>query len=238
MSKKLIIIDIILILIFNAVMFFIFGKVDFFEWLYSYVQKYEHLELDEIIPLFFTLSLSLCIFIIRRFVELRVLFANAEKLSTHDHLTGLYNRRLIQGMFDTEMERAIRKHTSFSVLIIDIDDFKNINDNYGHNVGDKVLFQFSEIFKASMRKIDIVSRWGGEEFLILCPETNLNEGILTAQRLISTIRAYEFPGIGHATVSMGVTVVHENETFEHLVNRADECLYKAKNNGKNCYVSA
>jgi diguanylate cyclase (GGDEF)-like protein len=236
--KKAIILDIILIVIFNAVMLLVFTKIDLLEWLYDYSQKFESLELDEVIPLFFILSVSLLIFIIRRFIEQRKLFFEVEQLSIRDHLTGLYNRRFMQDMFYAEIERVKRGSMQFSVLIIDIDDFKNINDSHGHNTGDKVLSQFSEVIQSIIRKVDIVSRWGGEEFLILCPETNINEATLTANRLITAISEYEFHEVGHATVSIGVVITNVNETFEVVVNRADECLYKAKNKGKNCYVSA
>ena len=166
------------------------------------------------------------------------MFFETEQLSIRDHLTGLHNRRFIQDMFYAEIERAKKGSMQFSMLIIDIDDFKNINDSHGHNAGDKVLSQFSDIILSITRKVDIVSRWGGEEFLILCPETNINEAILTASRLITTISEYEFHKVGHATASIGVVVANVNETFDAIVNRADNCLYKAKKRGKNCYVSA
>jgi len=235
--KKAIIIDIVLIVILNAAMWFIFSKIDLLEWLYEYSQQFEIFELDEVIPLFFTIAVSLIIFIIRRHIELRIIFFETEQLSIRDHLTGLHNRRFVQDMYCAEIERAKRGITQFSVIIIDIDDFKCINDSYGHNAGDKVLSQFSDIILSITRKADVVSRWGGEEFLIICPETNINEASLTANRLITSIGEYEFHKVGHATASIGVVVANVDETFEAMVKRADECLYKAKNKGKNCYVS-
>lgn len=236
--KKAILWDFFLIVVFNGAMLYVFNKIDFLEWLYHYSQQYESAELDEIIPLFFTISVSLVIFTIRRFFELKMLLAETEQLSIRDHLTGLYNRRYMDDMFHMEVVRTKRTNAQFAVIIIDIDDFKQVNDKYGHNAGDQVLSQFSNIMLTVTRRVDIVSRWGGEEFLVLCPETHLDAATTTAKRLLTVIDEYEFDTVGHVTASMGVVIADENETFKSVVNRADNCLYEAKKKGKNCFVSA
>ena len=235
--QRSITIDIVIIITFNFFMFWFFHKVDFFEWFYVFSQKYESFELDEIIPLSFTISISLLAFITRRYNELKVLFIKVEQLSIRDQLTGLYNRRYTEDIFYMEIERIKRNDLPFSILLIDIDDFKLVNDTYGHNTGDKVLAQFADIIRLITRKVDTASRWGGEEFLILCPETNINEAILTAKRLLTAINTYSFANVGKVTASIGVVAGNTNESFELNVNRADKCLYQAKSNGKNCYVS-
>ena len=122
--------------------------------------------------------------------------------------------------------------------MIDIDYFKKVNDTYGHDRGDIVLSQFSDIIKSTTRTIDTVARWGGEEFLILCPETNMKRATLMAERLLSNINAYEFEQVGHLSASIGIVTVNKDDTFEDSVNQADKYLYEAKSSGRNCYKSA
>jgi len=236
-TRKRMSMDITYIVIFNAVMLFVFHQIDFLETLYAYSQQFEEFELDEIIPLFFTISVSLLIFIVRRYGEMKTLCLEAQELSNRDHLTGLNNRRFIQDMFHVEVQRIKRNHTNFALLIIDVDDFKNINDTYGHNIGDTILVQLSNIMLSITRTPDVVSRWGGEEFLILCPETNLANAIQVVNRMQTMVNNYKFHEVGSLTVSIGVVEGKADETFEQNVHRADLCLYQAKHQGKNCYVS-
>ena len=236
--SKIIKLEIILIVIFNTVMLFVFMKLDMTELLYHHVKDFEAFELDEILPVSFTVALSLIVFIIRRYYETKELYLLNEELSIRDPLTELYNRRYAVNIFNLEKERSKRGKKQLSIMIIDIDDFKNVNDNYGHNTGDSVLFKFAQIIQSAVRKVDIASRWGGEEFLIICPETNLNEANMTAERLITTISEHEFNIVGNITASIGVVAINDDENFEDVVNRADKCLYEAKNSGKNRYVSA
>jgi len=235
-TKRKINLDISLLVILNIVMFVIFTQVDIGEHLIERLQKYEEFELDEVIPLFITIALSLLFYTVRRFKELKKLFAEIEQISVRDHLTGLYNRRYIQAQYYDINGCSKRGNDSFSVIIIDIDDFKKINDTFGHNIGDSVLQQFSEVILASTRSLDIISRWGGEEFLILCPQTNLESAASVGKRILSFIRDHDFNDVGHLTASLGIVVAKEQESFEEIVNRADQCLYQAKNNGKNCYI--
>lgn len=236
--KKTIIYDLILIVCFNIILFYIFSKIDFFEFIYSFYLKYERYELDEIIPLSFTISVALIVFIMRRFFELRELLVKTEQLSIRDHLTGLYNRRYMQEMFSFEVKRTKRSRIQFSLIIVDIDDFKKVNDTYGHSVGDTVLSQISSVILSVTRDIDTVARWGGEEFLILCPETHSDEAILVAKRIIKLIDEYSFEKVDHITASLGVVIAEEDETFQSIVNRVDKCLYEAKDSGKNCFIAA
>ena len=235
--RRAIYFDIAVIIIINLILFYIFKQIDFFEVLVKYTKNHENVELDEVIPVFISLSISFFIFAFRRIIELTHLVSETEELSIRDFLTGLYNRRYISHMFENELDRNRRNNTQLSLLMIDIDDFKKVNDIFGHNVGDYVLSEVSKRLLSVSRKVDIISRWGGEEFLILCPETNSLEAQKTAKRLLYAINSGEFKEIKKMTISIGVVTHNKDESFESIVNRADKCLYKAKENGKNDYVS-
>lgn len=143
-----------------------------------------------------------------------------------DELTGLYSRRYLNSRLGEEIERAKRTHSSFSLVFIDTDNFKAVNDTYGHLTGDKVLRKLGEILKSNTRSIDIVARWGGEEFAIIMPETNLDGAITFAERLRRTVENYDF-GF-RVTISLGVVSPHEEITIDELLTRADIALYAAK----------
>ncbi len=156
-----------------------------------------------------------------------------EILSITDKLTNTYNRIKLDQTIENEMERASRYNTKFAIIIIDIDYFKDVNDTYGHQVGDTVLQEFANILKANTRKTDVVGRWGGEEFIIISPEANLQEMYTLSEILREKIDSNIFSVIQHKTASFGVATYNENETAEDLINRADEALYRAKENGRN-----
>jgi len=150
-----------------------------------------------------------------------------------DQLTGLYNRYKLDEIFSKEITRSQRYKNSFGIIIVDIDNFKSINDNYGHLIGDKVLVEIATVLKTSIRDTDAVGRWGGEEFLIICPEANENGSTVIAQKIRSNIESYEFNTIGKVTVSLGISIYKETDTGDSLLIRADEALYISKKNGKN-----
>jgi diguanylate cyclase (GGDEF)-like protein len=154
------------------------------------------------------------------------------KKSTTDALTGLYNRIKIQEIFLYEQKQFIRYKDELSVILIDLDDFKSVNDAFGHNVGDKYLKELAETFTEFFRAVDIIGRWGGEEFLILLPKTSLNEAEEIALRLRDTINNMDCPKLGLRTASFGVTTLIKNDTLSSFVGRADEALPRAKANGK------
>ncbi|MDW7971852.1 MAG: diguanylate cyclase [Thermodesulfovibrio sp.] len=154
-------------------------------------------------------------------------------LSISDTLTSLYNRRYQLEMLRNAKNKADRYGEPFSILMIDIDNFKSINDQYGHNMGDLVLKKVSNIFIKNVRASDIVSRWGGEEFLILLPNTQLDGALTIAERIRSQVEAINIETLPKITVSIGVTSYKISETIEKLISRADKALYEAKISGKN-----
>lgn len=150
--------------------------------------------------------------------------------ATMDFLTDLYNRRKSDEILENEWERYKR---NFSIIILDIDDFKNINDKYGHNVGDKILNEFAGILKENVRKTDKIGRWGGEEFLIVCPESNLEESLIVAEKIRKGICKNKFEVDELITGSFGISTAKGKESIYELVSKADEAMYIAKNKGKN-----
>ena len=156
-----------------------------------------------------------------------------KKLSSRDALTELYNRRKLDDFLQQELDRTKRYQLEFSVIIIDIDNFKEVNDNYGHNVGDQILVKFSQLLAANIRDADKLGRWGGEEFLIIAPETELESAFQLAEKLRKIIAEYNFDQIESLTASFGAAEYNNDQSIYQLINRADMALYKAKENGKN-----
>ena len=156
-----------------------------------------------------------------------------EKMSTTDTLTGLFNRRRLEAISSAEIGRFNRYGSNFSVVLLDIDFFKLVNDSHGHQAGDDVLVQIARILKHNARKTDFVSRWGGEEFLIIASETDIDNAFGFAEKIRIRIQDFAFPAVGQVTVSCGVAQYNAEETFSNLMSRVDTALYEAKNTGRN-----
>jgi diguanylate cyclase (GGDEF)-like protein len=164
------------------------------------------------------------------------LFEEIRNLSRHDGLTGAYNHACIVGELAAEIQRTRRYEGPFSVVLFDIDDFKIVNDRYGHLAGDQVLKEITRITKENLRTIDKVGRYGGEEFLIILPETDVQKAALVAERLRASVdkAAFEVGGhLIHVTVSGGVASHQSGREDKDLIKEADDNLYRAKNQGKN-----
>ncbi len=156
-----------------------------------------------------------------------------KKLSITDALTGLYNRRHADSKLAKEMVRADRYNGQLSLIMADLDFFKKVNDVWGHQAGDGVLQAFATILSDNTRESDLVSRWGGEEFLIICPQTDLRGAVTQAENLRKIFAKTTFKDIGSKTASFGVAAYLPGENRNSLVQRADDALYRAKNNGRN-----
>ncbi len=156
-----------------------------------------------------------------------------EHLSITDKLTGLYNRLHLDTVLENEVKRISRYGGSLSVILCDIDYFKSVNDKYGHLQGDNVLSSIAHLLKNNSRSTDVVGRWGGEEFLIVCPNTTLASATLVAEKLRETISSFEFPVIGVQTCSFGVAEATEKCLVTDIVSAADIALYEAKKSGRN-----
>jgi two-component system cell cycle response regulator len=165
------------------------------------------------------------------------------ELALTDPLTGLYNRRYMETHVGTLVERSAARGKALSVLILDIDYFKSINDNFGHDTGDDVLREFAERLKASIRGIDLACRFGGEEFVVVMPDTDLGVATLVAERIRRRIAGEPFPiekgarGI-EVTISIGIAArMGPQDNASHMLKRADEALYRAKRDGRNRVVA-
>lgn len=159
-----------------------------------------------------------------------------EKLSKIDPLTQLSNRRDATLVIEYEQRRLIRNKTELSLIICDVDNFKKINDNYGHNIGDVVLTELASIFKSCVRTQDTVARWGGEEFLFILPYTSTEQAAITARKIHKAIKEKSPLSSEHifdVTVSMGISTLVDERNIRSAISEADKNLYRAKNSGKN-----
>jgi len=159
-----------------------------------------------------------------------------EKLSLTDSLTGLYNRRHLMGTLASEVQRSRRLRRAFSVMLADVDRFKQYNDTYGHLAGDAALVKIAEVFRKTTRQVDCVARYGGEEFVVMLLEANLETAALVAERVRSRVAEQDL-GEGNLTLSIGLAEYPDGgETPEELIATADAAMYKAKNAGRNQVV--
>ena len=164
-----------------------------------------------------------------------------EWLANTDALTRLVNRRRFHELAELEISRSRRFIKNFSVLMLDIDNFKSINDTYGHDVGDKVIAYIGDMCRNELRDIDIAGRLGGEEFAILLPDTSPETALQVAERLRHEIENYEMEFSGGAVLKFTVSIGCVSSTdlsldVEQLLKRADQCLYEAKKSGRNRVV--
>ncbi|MGI9101117.1 MAG: diguanylate cyclase [Terriglobales bacterium] len=162
-------------------------------------------------------------------------FEKTRQLAYVDGLTGLFNRRYFETRIAEEIERAQRYQGELSVIMIDIDHFKNLNDEFGHLLGDEALRQVAAIFSQNLRKVDIACRYGGEEFVILAPQTSGEHALAAAEKLRKVIESWSFPGVPRpVTITAGIANYPANgKTRDELIRAADEALYAAKQAGRN-----
>jgi len=173
--------------------------------------------------------------------QLRNSFQASLEMAVTDQLTGLYNRRYLASHLSAMFDRAYWTGRSLSVLILDIDHFKRINDTYGHDVGDKVIQTFAERITGAIRGIDLACRYGGEEFLVAMPDTDINFANVVAERLREDIAGEKITlnqgrDVVEVTVSIGIASTDygtDVDTAQKLIKRADEALYQAKETGRN-----
>ena len=162
--------------------------------------------------------------------------------ATHDSLTGLSNRTELNKALEQEISRATRYSRPFSLLMLDIDRFKLVNDNYGHQAGDKVLVELAKILDLETRTADIVGRFGGEEFLLILPELDHEQSLLLAERIRRAVESHTIRNQDraiHVTVSIGVASYPEHgDEAEKLVRASDNAMYQAKSDGRNRIASA
>lgn len=165
--------------------------------------------------------------------KLKIVNAELERSASTDQLTNLWNRRYFISKAEQELDRSRRNKYPLSLLLLDIDHFKKVNDIYGHQTGDQVLIEFATLLRENIRSFDSLARWGGEEFLILAPHLRANNAILYADRLCQLIAQYTFQEAGEITTSIGVAELTSSDTLDSLIKKVDNALYRAKENGRN-----
>jgi len=165
--------------------------------------------------------------------DLQVQKDELQIVSSLDHLTKLINRKEIDSVLENNNEFFKRYHDVFSVILLDIDNFKDVNDKHGHLVGDKVILFIAETLKRFTRKIDIVGRWGGEEFIIICPKTNKEDAFKVAEKIRVKIEKNQMGIKEFKSASFGLSSSKKNDSIYKLLNRTDDAMYISKNEGKN-----
>ncbi len=168
--------------------------------------------------------------------NLEELLARVEILAITDPLTGLYNRRHFESIVENEFNLTARYKSPASCLMADVDHFKSVNDEKGHRAGDVILKEVAGIIKNCLRRVDIVARWGGEEFVILLPRTAREDTLRTASRILAAVSSHMFPGMDKpVTISMGVATIPAPsiDSAEKFIDAADAALYTAKSRGRN-----
>jgi len=155
------------------------------------------------------------------------------ELSEIDHLTRIYNRRKLFEIMELEIEKSRRYLRPLSLIIMDIDHFKKVNDAFGHNIGDNVLRATADVVGAMIRKVDVFARYGGEEFIVLCPETGIDGAVALAEKIRIAIEEFSHPAVGKVTVSAGVAERSDENDGTVLIEKADGALYAAKKQGRN-----
>jgi diguanylate cyclase (GGDEF)-like protein len=169
--------------------------------------------------------------------KMKYQYTEKEFMSVLDGLTGLYNRRQFEIGLEQEYYRSKRHPSDFSLAILDIDFFKKVNDTYGHQYGDYVIKTVAELMKQSFRKTDLLYRYGGEELVMIMPETNIEGALIPVQRLRRMIEDYDFNYNGikaKVTASIGLTMNYQHfNSASEIVKSADDALYKAKEDGRN-----
>lgn len=168
--------------------------------------------------------------------EAESLVGRMKRLSETDELTGLHNRRRAARVLEEGMERSRRYGVPLRMIVLDIDDFKSVNDELGHDVGNKVLREMARLGEHALRENDEFSRWSGEEFMVLAPETNRESAHRLAERLRSHIEEHDFGVRRRISASFGGSEFHPRDSRLTLVKRADVALYRAKLGGKNRVV--
>jgi diguanylate cyclase (GGDEF)-like protein len=169
-------------------------------------------------------------------LRIAALVEESQRLATTDPLTGLMNRRAFTAAAQREVERATRYKSPFAVLMLDVDRFKSINDSRGHSSGDAVLAAIGRLLGTLLRKLDFVGRWGGEEFTVALPSTDIEGAAIVAERIRAAIAAMAVKDARRdpiaVTASLGVATYREGDTVDTLVDRADRAMYVAKTSGR------
>ncbi len=219
----------------------IIKKTDFGDWEIYYIPdeltnnfNYSIIYLVILLGIMVILSATISLYRISvKHMQLRNKNRTLNETAVTDRLTGVFNREMLERNIHSEIDRADRLEYDLSIILFDLDHFKHVNDNFGHEAGDRVLIGTAAKAKEIIRKSDLLVRWGGEEFLIIVSGGSLNIAVGIAEKLRTAISKIEYNDIGHVTISLGIAQRLEYEFWGSLFKRVDNALYKAKNDGRN-----
>lgn len=237
--------DSVIAFIFGAIIYAAAEKIDIVNYLHRLGYSHQFYNMDSVINFLLSAFLVYTIFSFVRFLEMIRFFKVMLKISRYDYLTRVYNRRSLIELLEIEFTRNQRSSEGyFSFILFDIDDFKAINDNFGHSLGDLVLKTIGETLLKSVRKSDICGRFGGDEFAVILPYTNVDHAVIVAEKVrekISKLRFTSSKTTINVTLSIGaIEVKHGSpiDDFEKVIAEADKYLYQAKKQGKNKVCSS
>jgi diguanylate cyclase (GGDEF)-like protein len=225
--------DLIGLFVLTIITYYFFGLFNITEAFFDLTRKIAGLQIDELILFSATLlPFYLAIFAIRRWSE----SAKRLRQANTDSLTGLFNRRKGREIIEREIGRAMRYNRPLSIVMLDLDHFKDINDRNGHLAGDRVLRSVAQTLQDQMRNTDILMRWGGEEFIVVSVETDEAEARRLAERLRAALEASPHQNNVRPTGSFGIAQLQDDDTFDSFLRRVDDKLYEAKSSGRNKVV--
>jgi len=228
------ILDLLVLFLLVVLTFFFLVLTDISETVFYFLSRHEAIELDEVLLILaLILPAYTSIFALRRWAE-----ANQRlRLAHSDPLTGLFNRRKAEELIQTEAARANRYGRPLSIILLDLDHFKQVNDRYGHPMGDMVLSVIAGVLQRSIRNSDALARWGGEEFIVIASETDLASASQLAERLRLAVEQTPLYAVSNITASFGVVELGATEDFLSVIERADLKMYGAKDAGRNQVVA-
>ena len=180
-----------------------------------------------------TFAINISAIILTLYLYKRFIYNQLTKSANHDSLTGLFNKGYFSEYLELEIARAVRKQLTFSLIMIDIDHFKMVNDIHGHHRGDYALETLADLLRIAKRNADVLARIGGEEFIMFLPDTGISGASILAERIRSSVQTFPFVEIGTMTISLGITEFNNTDTNESILKRVDSALYKAKERGRN-----
>lgn len=229
--------DIVLMVSLNILFWLFIKDADLVAQVHGYVITHQAYRLDEFIPLIFTLLLSLIYLSLRCWRESVNSAKSSEGRAAVDALTKLYNRRTLESKLAEEWQRFVRYQQNFCLIMIDIDDFRVLNETFGYREGDRFIVDIAEKLRRNIRETDFCARWGDAEFLILCPASELGAVASLAERLRTDIYCLLEGGV-ELSVSVGVGQAYPEKSLEMLIKEVDYSLYKAQKTGGNSVVRA
>lgn len=220
------VIEILVMLAFNIAVYFIFSKIDLLEILYRFSRQHENYELDEIIPLLFSIILTLFVFAARRRRENRRLSALIRESSVQDKYSGLYNRDYYLEILAGELERRFRSGNDLSIVFVKVNGLDPDIDNTGEASAEQVMMELSKIVESTSRDIDMTARWSQNELVLLCRDTRAAGAGVLAEKIRENLNRYKFPDLGNIIIDIGIAGAIDEKNPADLINRAQADLRK------------